>query len=712
VSGETQRPPDRALDLFLDHAKHRVAVDPAELATLLGTAHVVIESSSPAPLQPLARQAPGRVSVRISPLGRGGPDDGHWSSELTDQARSGHLLLNGDPDREPITGPAHQVSFAAGIHGFIGAVAALAGGRQAAGCLVEVDHLHVMASLHQFTLIRRINGGDILRRMGNRWAGPGRPCGLYQCRDGFVSIIVPRDDQLERLLAVTDLVHLLAEPGIEHAYDLMHHPTLLDDHLRPWFAQQLVAETVELFQAVRVPAAPVSTMADLLDDPHLAARGSLADVDGIRIPGPPARIDSAPWRTEPNADPDTPPADASPAHARPLDGLRVIDLTRVWAGPLATRVLADLGADVVMVEAPWARGGPTIDRASVLATAYYPDNEPGEEHWNRIGFINKYALGKRSISLDLSGEDGRAALAQLLATADVVIENFSPRVMPQLGFDEDRLRAINPELVYVTMPGYGRTGPDRDRVAYGPIVDAHAGLATLMGYPGEPARSAGVAWPDPIAGLHAAAAALAALVNRTAGRDGRVVEVAQIEATVAMVGAALARYQLDGELPSAAGSEEPAFALQAVVPTVGDDRWVAVSVVDADSLDRLGRLIGAESPTAQDLADWTANRDQGAVVATLHADGIAVAAVADAQQVLDDPQLRAKDAWATSDHPAAGTEIWPRTAIRLDGAPLDPARPAPLLGEHNRILVDEAGLPGSSYDALIASGALTTRPPD
>lgn len=729
VSDTPVHPRDTALAAYLDHAKHRTAVDRAGLAELAGSADVLIESSSPAPLSPLVGDRAGLVRVQISPLGGVGPAAQRWSTELTDQARSGHLLLNGDPDREPVAGPDHQVHFAAGLHGFIGAMAALHGG-VGSGRTIEVNHLQVMASLHQFTLIRRINGGDLLRRMGNRWAGPGRPCGLYRCRDGFVSIIVPRDDQLERLLAVTDLVHLLAEPGIEHAYDLMHHPSLLDDHLRPWFSSQKVDDAVTLLQEVRVPAAPVSTMADLLADEHLAVRSSMVEVNDLVLPGPPARIGTTPWRTRPSSNGDMPaavraapppdPAVREPSNSgtppRPLAGVRIVDLTRVWAGPLATRVLADLGADVVMVEAPWARGGPTIDRTSVVATAYYPDNEPGREHWNRIGFVNKYALGKRSVALDLSDAAGAEALTALLADADVVIENFSPRVMPQLGFDEHRLRELNPDLIYVTMPGYGRTGPDRDRVAYGPIVDAHAGLASLMGYPGEPARSAGIAWPDPIAGLHAAAATLVALHQRARDGHPEVVEVAQIEATIAMVGAALARYQLDGQLPVASGNQRPGWGLQAVVACAGEDRWVAISATD-EGVERLRRAIEVPQDldaieTHHALARWAVELAQDEVVERLAEPGIAVAAVADAQQVLDDPQLAALDAWTSSLHPAAGPELWPRTALTIDGHSLEPARPAPMLGEHNRQVVDNTTQTEADYNDLIARGVLATSPPE
>lgn len=732
VVGRAPLDRDPGLQLYLDHAKESVVTGPDGLAELISTADVVIESSAPEPLRAQTSGRPGLVRVEISPFGSKGPDAHRWSTELTDQAASGHLLLNGDPDREPLTGPPHQVPFAAGLHGFIGATAALVGDREHRGTTIEVGHLQVMASLHQFTLIRRLNGGDLLRRMGNRWAGPGRPCGLYRCLDGHVAIIVPRDDQLERLLAVSDLVHLLAEPGIDHAYDLMHHPTLLDDHLRPWFATQRVLDVVETLQEVRVAAAPVSTMADVLHDSHLVERDSFVDVDGIRVPGPPARISGLEWRVSPNrqhhhTEPANPDAlDSTPP--RPLTGLKVVDLTRVWAGPLATRILADLGAEVVTVEAPWARGGATIDDASVRATAYYPDNDPGDEHWNRIGFVNKYALGKRSVALDLRGPEGRSALDALLPDADVLIENYSPRVMPQLGFDEQRLAELNPNLIYVTMPGYGRAGPAKDRVAYGPVIDAHAGLSTLMGYPGEQARSAGVAWPDPVAGLHAVAATLVALLGRQSSGPtaGRVVEVAQIEATLAMVGAALADHQLTGDEPVGAGNHDRRWTPQVVLPCRGDDRWVALSVVNDEGWDLLCRrvgldhLVGAGQTQRRErereietaLTQWSAELEQTAVVDLLSITGLAVAAVADAQQVLDNTHLTAVDAWTSTLHPSAGNERWPRTPITFDGRPLEPRRPAPRLGEHNRLIFEETALTADIYEHLIDSGTLASRPPE
>lgn len=736
IGASADRDPD--LSRFLDSAKWQHPRLDADAEQLIDAADVVIESAGPDPLEPATAERPGLVRVEISPFGSTGPYRRRRSTELTDQAVAGHLFLNGDPGREPVAGPVNQVLYASGLHGFIGAVAAVFGGRSGT---VETSHHEVMTSLHQFTLLRWLNTGDVLGRMGNRFAGPGRACGLYRCRDGYVSLIIPRDDQLERALAVTDGYHLLSEPGIEETYDLMHHPTLLEDHLEAWFLTKTAAEAITILQEVRVPAGPSQTIEEVLTDEHLRSRDFWVTVGGVEQPGPPTRIDGMGWRTTPTPPtPDrdrTPPggtataADAATA-ALPLSGVRVIDLTRVWAGPLAARMLGDLGADVIMVEAPWNRGGSTIDASSIEATRYYPDDDPGDDHWNRIGFVNKYATGKRAVALDLAKPGGLDVLERLLVGADLVIENFSPRVMPQLGLDETRLAELNPGLVYVAMPGYGRTGPDADNVAYGPIIDSHAGLSAVMGYPDETARKGGIAWPDPVAGMHGAAGALVALL--AAGSDDepvqRTVEVAQIEACVNMIGHAVVAAggaPADGRVRTGPGSRDHRFVPQGVYRCSGDDRWVALSLVDDDDwpalaelidAGRLGDLGRAERQARHDEIDalitrWTSRLEVDAAVSMLSDVGLAAAVVAEASEVMADPQLADREAFFTVEHPSAGPETWPHTPIRFVGSARPTPRPAGRLGEHNReIVVDELGLTVDEYEALVSAEVLADRPPD
>lgn len=734
-----------AMGIYLDRAKAIVEVsDPEELADLVDGVDVVVESSAPCPLVSMVDRLPvdpHRVGVSLSPFGSSGPLAGRPSTDLTDQAIAGHLYLNGDPDREPLQGPAHQVAYAAGAHAAIGTVAALlARSVTGRGQRVRVTHQQVMAALHQFTLLRHTHNGDILTRMGNRYAGPGNPVGVYRCASGLLTLITPRGDQLESLLAVTGLDHLLEEPGIDGIYDLMHDPTLLDEHLVPWLAARDRDETIELFQALRIPAAAVSTLDEVLADRHLAARGAWQSQDGsggaIRTPGPAARLTA--W-----ASPEPPPAGraAWPASNRgpagshvevladgPLTGLRVVDLTRVWAGPYATRVLADLGADVIMVEAPWARGGATTDETSVLATRYYPDNEPGTHHWNRNGFSNKYNINKRNIAVDLGTPTGIQILEALIAEADVLVENYSPRVMPNFGLDEARLQELNPALIYVTMPGFGRTGPSSDHVAYGPIIDSQAGLSVLMGYEGESARKAGVAWPDPVAGMHTAFATIAGVLGRGNDGAGRTVEVAQIEATVAMVGHALVSHQL-GQPVTPHGNRSDSLVPQGVYRCAGQDRWLALSVIDDEGWAGLCAAVGfgaawagwpverrrqAHRDIDEAIARWAAPLDRAEAVDRLLAagPGLAVAPVADAADVLADPQLAAQDFFVELDHPEAGRHRWPKLPIELSATPATYRRPGPLLNQHGReILTSIVGMTEEGVAEAQRRGVVTDRPP-
>lgn len=725
-----------AMGLYLNDAKRELTVsDNAELLRLGAEADIVIQSSAPGPLVSVLDrfEASDRlIDVRISPFGSGGPLANHRSTDLTDQAVSGHLFLNGDPDREPLRGPEHQVAYAAGAHAAIGALAAArARSITGQGQQVEVTHHEVMTALHQFTLLRYTHNGNILTRGGNRYAGPGSPVGVYRCGDGLISLIAPRGDQLETLVAIAGLDHLIERPDIDNIYDLMHHPTLLDEHLTPWLAVQDLDETIELLQAVRVPAASVSNMADLLDDQHLAARGYWAERNyegqNLRAPGSPFTVTAGPLSSDQRSS-ERAPRSGSDLDDGPLTGIRVLDLTRVWAGPCATRILADLGADVIMVEAPWARGPATIDEISVMATRYYPDNEPGDRHWNRIGFSNKYNINKRGLALDLTKPPAIKVLETLITESDVLIENYSPRVMPQLGLDEQRLHELNSSLVYITMPGFGRSGPSRDHVAYGPIIDSQAGLSVLMGYQGESARKAGVAWPDPVAGMHAAFATIAALVDRAEDGRGRTAEVAQIEATVAMAGHAIIGYELTGKEASPIGNRHQLEAPSGVYRCLGRDRWLAVSVVDDAGWIGLCRTArfdrswevwsAAERRSQHDEIDraitaWTSLGEQVDLVLRLQAVGVAAAAVADAAQVMTDAHHDRRQFFVDIAHPEAGTHAWPRLPVRLSDTPATYRRAGPTLNQHaGEILGQLVGLDDAAIAELYDSGAISDRPPD
>ena len=736
--------------------------DTDEAQAFLDRADVVITSSDSGPLDAMT-DAIGESSVhlRISPFGDWGPYASWASTDIVDQALGGHLYLSGSPEKEPICGPSGQAALAAGVFGAIGAMAALHARAcgNGKGQVVEVTHQEALASLHQFTDVRYTHAGNILRRMGNRYAGPGSPIGMYKAGDGSIALTVATAAHGEILLALTGLDHLLDLPEISSITDLMVNSKVFDPALEGWLATQTVADTVELFQSARIAAGPVSTMQQVIADPHLEERAwwQETDMNGkrVRFPGPPFRIDGMPWSATP-ASPANPathattattpplrPATPAPASteatslSRPLEGLRVLDLTRVWAGPLAARILSELGADVVMVEAPWARTARVMPSSYVQASHFFPNDDPLPHPWNRQGFVNKFALTKRSLGLDINTPEGRSVLERLLPNVDVLIENYSPRVMPNLGFSEARLRELNPNLLYVTMPGYGRSGPATDYSAYGPVLDSHAGLTALMGYRDTGPWKCGIAWPDPVAGIHTAFAVLAALWERdenTTGNasgkaSGKTIEVAQFETAISMIADRLIQAQINDAEPTVLGNRHPTFAPQGVYHSHGDDSWLALSVTNDDAWKSLcthtimpdawagwsvhERFVNHDAIDMH-LDTWSSPRPAGESAAVLQANGIAAAPVADAAMLDADPHLRAREYFTALNHHEAGVHSWgPTCAARLSLTPALLTRPAPCLGEHNHeVLTEWAGLDVAEITSLHAAGIVAERPPE
>ena len=326
----------------------------------------------------------------------------------------------------------------------------------------------------------------------------------------------------------------------------------------------------------------------------------------------------------------------------------------------------------------------------------FPDDEVGERPWNRIGSINKLGRNKRSLALDLKQEEARNIFKALVAEADVVLENFSPRVMPELGLAFEHLLPINPALTYTAISGYGNTGPHKNRVALGPVIEAESGAASLLGYPGSGPYRSGVAWADPMAGLHAVAATLMALNDRASDTQptGRYVEVSMLESALAVLGDQFVESQIKQEDRNGNRDFEP--VPHGVYPCNGKDRWLALSVESDEAwralcgcaglahwsaLSGSDRIEKKESIDAA-LAEWTKSEEPLALEAKLQSAGVIAAAVRDASDLVDDPQLSHGPFWTRLSHPEAGPHTQPGCPIRLEKTP--------------RLLPPAGGLPGGA----------------
>ena len=412
-----------------------------------------------------------------------------------------------------------------------------------------------------------------------------------------------------------------------------------------------------------------------------------------------------------------------------LHGVRVIDLTRVWAGPHATRVLADMGAEVIHVSSRKLVGPATVSAETARILGVYPDDEPGERHWNRNSQTNDLARNKFDVTLELDIPEGLSLLRRLVAVSDVVVENFSPRVMPRFGLDYPRLRELNPAIILCSMPGYGSQGPYRGFISYGTNLDPASGLASLMGYPGETPHMSGNAYPDPVAGLFAVGAILTALYHQRATGEGQYIDLSQAEAATALLGEVSLGARLNGVVPSRNGNRHPRQAPHGCYPCRGDDAWVAIAVRDEGEWRAFADVLGQPAWCAEPryatlsgrqehheeldrhIADWTLQRQAHDVMQELQGAGVPAGVVVNAEQLVNDPHLAAREFFWGIDHPEAGARRYAGQPVGMSATPARVHRPAPCLGQHNeQVLRGLLGLSADELDVLREKGVIGDRP--
>jgi benzylsuccinate CoA-transferase BbsF subunit len=387
---------------------------------------------------------------------------------------------------------------------------------------------------------------------------------------------------------------------------------------------------------------------------------------------------------------------------RPLDGIRVLDFTWVVAGPVTTRLLADLGADVIKVE---RRG--SLDFGD-----------------RRGGLSGTLMRGKRSILLDLNDPRGLAIARRLAAVSDVVIDNFSARVMTNLGLDYDQLRTLRPDVICVRMTGFGLTGPDRDHVSYGPTLQALTGYTLLMAEPGGPPAGFGYSYSDLAGGNLGALAVLAALWHRRRTGNGQLVDLAQVEAVASLIGPVL----LEGRSqPTGNASQERPAAPHGVFPCAGEDRWIAITIFTDEEWAAFARVAGADWTRdarfvtrdgriahAAELdglvASWTRARDARETMTALQRAGVPAGLVADAEDLCSrDPQLAARGHFVDVPTPEGRTVRMDGVPFILSETPACPSGPGPLLNEHGpKILSEILGMDADEIAELEEVGIVGT----
>jgi crotonobetainyl-CoA:carnitine CoA-transferase CaiB-like acyl-CoA transferase len=697
-----------------------LARDVSAAGALIAQAHLLVDGIRPGTLdrsgldtRSLQALNPDLVVVRISDFGQNGPLRDREATPLTVQAAAG-WVNNRDPSRPPVQAGARISEYVAGGYAALGGLTALRALSTKASGLVEVD-VSVFESLLS-TLPYPMLMAEKMRTLGlpvNTRSAP--MMGIVRAADGWVGINCLTGQHWLDACAMLGL----PEYGEQQATIMLGGPERGEffEKAQPWLSERTVAEIVELSQAMRVPATPVNDGATVLDCPQYVERKFFVAAGGddwsFRTPGAPFRLSKSPVlppRPAPalgsqasivNSSPGRGSADAAVDLAAPFADIKVLDLTTFWAGAYLTCYLGAFGADIVKVE--------SIQRPDGFRYSGAWPHE-GDRWYERSGMWQATNLNKRDVTLDLTTDEGRDLARRLIRDADVVVENFSPRVIEQFGLDYESLVELNPDVILVRMPGFGLKGPWRDYVGWAFNFEGASGMSAATGYAdGPPCNLQGPA--DPIVGVHAGVALLAALEHLRRTGEGQLIEIAQFEVTACVTAEPVIEFSMNGLVRPREGNRSRGY-LQGVYPTAADDAWVALCVRDdadwAQLVEAMGRPDLLDRSLAHDefdtaVAEWTRAQTAAHVIDVLGARDIPGEQVLTPDRMYDLPQLDARGYYEEVEHPVTGPHRYPGWPFRMTPGPSRHHRFAPpTLGQHNEEILRGLGLTDDELEDLRA----------
>jgi crotonobetainyl-CoA:carnitine CoA-transferase CaiB-like acyl-CoA transferase len=740
---------DGALFIFLASSKHSVVADPADdadvelIERLLAAADAVIWSAgskvaehpdfSPAELH---RRHPGLVVTAITPFGLEGPWRDRAATEFTLQAWSGGIigLGRGDPQRPPVFVGGQVGEYLAGAYASVATLAARH--RQIAGGTAELLDLSMLETQILTQTYYPVTFFEIL---GRPWRDARRQTvpGVAHAKDGLVDLGCGTAQQWFDLCAMVGHPEWIDE---DSPLSITEQANVYADEIYAWLAETTVDEIRELATAFRIPNAPVANGANAESLDHFVERDVFVRNPraGFSQPGNPYRMSPAQLR-RPQPAPrlgehtehyraarlEPRPALAGNANGLPFAGLRVLDMTTFWAGPSCTHFLAMLGAEVIHVESTRRPDGTRL-------IAGVPVTE--DQWWEKSPIFVALNSNKKGLTLDLQSSRGRELLCGLIATCDVVVENFTPRVLDQIGLDFAAIQSIRPDVVMLRMPGFGLDGPWRDNPAFAYVIEAASGLSWLTGYPDRTPYDP-YSIGDPNAGVHALNALLLALEHRRRTGQGVFIEAAMVDAALSISAEQVIEHSAYGALLDRAGNRGPTAAPQNLyrcsdIDEFGrPDSWVAIAIETEDQWASLIEALGSPSWAAdselcgmagrrahEDLIDerlaaWCERRSAEEIVTQLWDAGVPVAKVMQPHRQTELPQLGYRGFFEKVDHPVNGPANLSTVPMRSTGGPTAfHTSPAPVLGQHNHELLTELGLSASEIADLEADGVIGSAP--
>ncbi len=735
----------RSAALDLDDARDREV-----LRRLIAGADFLIESEPPGRLEALgfgdaALEAlqPGLVHVSITPFGRDGPKASWAATDLTLIAASGLAYLNGEADYPPVRCCVPQAYAHAAADAAVGAlIAHFERKRSGRGQHVDIAAQQSLTLGTQFRCLDAPLAEAPARRLAGGVYVAGRFFPLrYRLRDGWVALgpaFLPSTGHFMKRLLAWALEEGFGDAGAldedwgQFVLRVMHREVSpdafapVDATLSAFFATRTKAEAVESACKRKLLVAPLLDLGEFADSPQLCARGFATEVTPaeasapLRFPGPFARFERTPIRYErppPRLDADGPalraeaprapaPAGCDTAPGAPLAGVRILDLFWILAGPGATRMLADYGAEVIHVEST-----SHLDTLRVIPPYQY--NNPHPEGAGAFQCANANKLG---ITLNLASPEGREIALELVRRSDVVTESFAPGVIERYGLGWETLRELKPDLVMISSCLLGQSGPWRDLTGFGNLAAAITGFQQLACWPGAPPAGPYAAYTDFIGVRYNALAILAALEYRDRTGLGQYIDMAQGEAALHFLAPAFLDYTAHGRVPGPAGNADRELHPHGIFPCAGEDAWVAIAVREERDWRALCDAIGREDlrdrRAERELAlaaltAWTRAHTPAEIEAELQARGVPAHAVLDMPGLFACPQLQHRGHFVEIAHALYGTTTVESSRLRFSRASARVPECAIGFGRDNRTVLESIlGYPPERIAELAARGVL------
>ena len=643
-----------------------------------------------------------RIVMTLTGFGVSGPwADRPWT-EFTLQAACGSIGSRGLPEEPPFPAGNRIGEWITGTYAAVAALAALRTGRSEHVDVAMFDCMSISMTTYP-SVFAEMSGWPAQEGTGRRVEVPS----ILPTADGFINVTTNSATQFRDFCMLIDRPEWGEDPAWSRAPNRMARRAEFLDAVFHYTASRPSQEVLETAGLLRIPAGPVLNGADLRGFEQFVARGVFRKSASGRFhqPRPPYLMDGGvqpPVGEVPSLDGAViawSAAPAAPARAGlPLDGIRVLDCTAWWAGPAATSVLGALGADVIKVE--------SVRRPDLMR--YTSVKPPTHDRWWEWGPVFHGAnTNKRAVTLDLATADGRSLFERLVQTADLVVENFTPRVMDQFGITWSRLQELNPSLSFVRMPGFGLDGPWRDRTGFAQTMEAITGMAWVTGHGDGPPVLVGGAC-DPLAGMHAVFAALLALRYRETAGQGIMVESTMVEAALNAAVEPAIEHEVNGVLAMRQGTRSALAAPQGVYRCMGTDSWLAMSVATDAHWQALRDYVGW--PDEPDLRGfegrrarhddiderfdvWCADKYAPHVAEELSRLGVPAEAVIAARDLPRNPQLAYRGLFEREAHAVTGHTLVPTLPFRISSVDHWLRLPSPTLGEHNDAVLQEVATP-------------------